>query len=465
MLMEVTNAYKIATEGIVTSTALVGARIGHSFPFMAQISGSYNACYGSIFPLCGPLIFINQNKQLWTTGCTISFKYKKATFSEFERKRFIDINYYRKMFITGDTVYTDSIYIETGTREYNQFYGNSDYVYEVTELSISDPTQEINVYCMADDGSRLINTMENETTRDMLNIVQRGLFVHPPLCQLCKGVGVYNNVVCPECRGYKYKGLNAEKYLLYQRGKDVGILRKTDSEESFQYRVWAKKWHITPTKNEVKRYVAHMLRTNTGMIDIEEHYLPECYWVLRYPAIVSLDRGVGDILSITGTSLQEIVSYCEPAGTRGFIEEYYYIESDHDIWDYCHTPSDIDTLCGISSPPHTEASEDLFGWFFFDQDSSFNCNNFGSEWGFTGNSLMDGTKFFYEDKYILNGSINNTGIIWIGGTGYWSGYTEMSLEPDITYWSGEEYTMSNFDYESIMLHDSPFTTSGTWIVS
>jgi hypothetical protein len=464
--MEVTNAYKIATEGKVTGTALVGARIGHSFPFIAQISGSYNACYGSIFPLCGPLIFINQNKQLWTTGCMITYKYKKATFSEYESKRFIDKQYYRKNFVSGVTVYTDTVYIETGTREYSQFYGNTDYVYEVTELTGSDPTQEINVYCMADDGARLLNNMEDETTRNMLDIIQRGLFVHPPLCKLCNGVGTYNGTICTECRGYKYKGWNAEKYLLTQRGKDVGVFRQTDSEESFQYRTWAKKWHITPTKNEVKRYIAHMIRTDTGMIDIEEHYLPECYWILRYPAIIALENGIGDILSIYGTTLQNIVSYCEPAGTRGLLEEYYYMVSDYGVWDYCHNiESGIAIHRGINNPPHTAEKQDLFGWFFFDTDSSFNNHNFGSEWSQSGGSMAEGTKFFYEDKYILNGSTFNTGIIYIAGTGYWSGITEMLSTPDITYWSGEEYTMSNFDYERIMLHDSPFTTSGTWIVS
>lgn len=447
MIMEVTNAYKV----------MVSNYIGHALPLMAQLTGSYNAVYGSILPLCGPLLFINQNKQRWTTGCAVSYTYKKAILSGYESKRFNDLAYYKKSFTGLETIYSGSFYIETGTREYSQFCENTDYVYEVLSITGSDPFQEINIYCLADDGSRLIHALETENTRNLEDIAERGLFLHPPTCLVCGGEGIYSGITCPECSGYRYVGRNAEKYLLTQRAKDVGILKQTESEESFQYRAWAKKWHIVPTKSEVKRYIAHMLRTATGNIEIEEHYMPEAYWIVRFPAVVKEEVGIGDLLSISGNTLQNIVSYCEPAGTRAILQEYYFITSDGNIWDYDHNPTGTDTSCGISDPPHISPAEDLFGWFFFDMDGGFNNRNFGSDWE---------TSFFYEDKYILSGTVYNTGIIYLAGTGCWSGNILMAgVLNDTNYWSGTNYNVSGIEYEFIMLHDCPFTTSGTWLVS
>lgn len=452
-LMEISDAYKLQQ----------GDKVGHAFPLLGQISGTYNATYGTVFPMCGPLLVVNMNEQRWTTGCDVTFTYRRATLSGYIPHSFNGITYERKEYTTGiDTgIYTGNFSITSGTREYHQHYFGNDMIYEVISITGSDPLQELNFYCLADDGSRLMYIHENEDIRDIEQTTELSLFTHPPVCKLCSGYGTYNDAICTDCSGYGFVGNNAWGYMLSQRGEDVGLKQKSETEQSFQWRIWAKKWHMIPTKNEVKRYMGTMLRISTGLLTIEEYYTPEPYWIIRYPLEEGIG-GVGHILSTSGQTLQEIVSYCEAAGTRAIILGYYTVASDGSIWDYDHRATGTRVNAGLSDPPHTEEQVSMIDWFFFDDVGSFNTHNWGCEWSVTGNDY-NGSMFFYEDKYILTGATYNSGIVYYAGTGYWSGATEMTGIENTDYWSGTSAVNAS-GYNFIMRFDMPFTCSGTWLV-
>lgn len=363
MIREITQAYtKLSDEGF----------IGHNMPLMAIVSGSTSRVFGDIMPNCGPLLFINQSRQRYPVSGTINFTYLTAVESGYVTETLNGVEYQRMYYTGATSTYSGTIYIASGQREYSQQLYNDHYVRKIESITCDDPTQEIKVYCLADNGARLLYGINNELIRGLIDITERGVFIAPPICKLCGGTGVYEGETCIDCNGYKYVGRNAEKWLLSERAADVGIIKQTESEESMQYRAWAKKWHLIPTSSEIIRYFSHFLRLSEEYITIEEYNEKECYFVIRFPLSFVGDLGVGDILSISGTTIQSLLDDIEPAGVNGVAEGFYLFSDESATWDYCHD---------FSEKPHTSFVQPEFGFIFpFDQ-CGWNMASFGNDFG------------------------------------------------------------------------------------
>lgn len=413
MILEVSDAYKKKN----------GEYLGHNLPLLAEHSGTDTRIFGDIMPNCGPLLIINENQQRWVATGYVRFTYNIAEFSGYITETVNNISYQQAVYTGVVGEYTGTVYFESGMREYSQqIYNDHQHIRKINSMYVSDPLQEIKVFCIADDGARLFYGMHDELIRDLNEIVEQGLFISPPKCQLCNGSGLYEGSTCIDCSGYKYIGRNAQKWLLEERCKDVGIYKRTEIEDSFQYRGWAKKWWLVPTQKEVIRYMSHFLNTPSGNIVIVENYFPEAYWKIQFPRVSLGSFGVGNLLSLSGTTYQELIDDVTPAGTQAVLEGYYLFQDSGAIHDYCHDPSD---------PPHLTGLTPEFGFIFPQVPiDSFDTDDY---W-------YDETKYFNADS----------GIIYIAGTGSWSG---SSLITDSGYWSGID---ADF-HEQIINYDIPFT--------
>jgi hypothetical protein len=373
MYNEITLAYKKSNS----------TQIGHNFPVMAWATGTYSETYGSIAPECGQLLFINEVRARPTTGCEVNFTYKAAYPSGFTTaKNNLGVSYQKRVYYTGTASLTGSVYIERGTRENNQILFSDNYVYEIESLSLSDPRQEVVVYALGDDGMRLLFAQHIEKLFNIEDIYARGYFVAPAECLLCNATGVYNSGVCPDCLGFKYKDINlisgTNNVIAGWRYKQIadharakGITRRTESQDSFQWRAWAKHWKVIPTESEIKRYVGHFFNVDSGLVTVSKNYFPEAYFKVEVP----LDETKSYILSTSGTTATELILSVVPAGVNGVFEGYYLINS-----------GEVSAI-GTGSDFTTDLDPD--GW---------NNSSFGSEFE---------TNFFYNTGYFQE----NSGIV------------------------------------------------------
>jgi len=426
--------------GIITDAykKIDGGLIGFYMPIMAEFSGQARI-YGDILPNCGPLLFINQNKQRYVTGATVSFTYQVAEQSGTTTEYVNDIPYEQKLFSGIDTIYSGTVSIDADMREYSQqiFTGHM-HIRNIKSLSVDDTTQEVRVYCLADDGARILYGQHTEALRNLTEIMSEGVWVAPPPCILCGGDGVYAGEVCPDCEGYAHVGRHAQQWLLQKRCEDVGIKQRTESEEALQLRGWARKWWVVPTKSEVKRYVGNFLNIDTGLITVEENYSPEAYFIVRLPFSIQGERVVGDNISLSGYTIQEIMNDISPAGTRGFIQGFYLFGDESAIHDYCHD---------FSTGTHETFVEPWYGFHFPSILDNWQNSRWGSDWG-------ELYYWDYPDKYFQPSG----GLAYITNTGLYSGATLVASET--SFYSG----LSQDDIEKIMDADSPWSGVGFTVV-
>lgn len=423
MVLEISPAYK-QHEG--TSENAVGF-IGHDLDLLGEVMSGRSRVFGSIMPNCGPLLIINGNKQRYVTGCTVSFTYRAAEQSGFEEGNIYDTDYEYPVYVEVSGIFSGSVEIPADQRAYSQFLYDDHYVHELLSVSLTDNTQDVHVYCLGDDGARLCYAMNNELTRAAIDTMSRSVWIHPPLCILCSGVGEYpEGTTCPDCNGYKYVGRMADKKPLIDRLKDVNIFQRSEEETTSQYRGWAKKWWLIPTASEIKRYLSHFLRLDERYIDLEESYQPEAIWTVRYPLQTFGRTLMGDIIPVTGTTMLDLVRDIAVAGTQPILEAYYELGSASGIHAYDKN---------MSSRPHDTGLVD-YGVGFVDMYSSWSNSSFGSTFG---------VSFF-----------NDSGYYGISGTtGYYhgSGYGMTGIEILSGHWiTGEEGYPTGF-YEYLTLED------------
>ena len=374
-------------------------KIGNNIQLVAQQVNSSTNIWNTILPNCGPLLIIPQSEINWTSGCTISFTYEEVTSLGWGTGYQLDQEYYYQSYTGADysaVAYgTGSLYIETGTRVDRQYlYTGSNYIHKIRSLTVDPPSYDVDIYCLSDDGSRLVQGWNAENERDIIDQLYVGSIVHPPLCHRCTGSKVWDSGVCPDCNGYGYVGQNAKKWLLTRQASSVGITRGNESLESFTNRIWAKKWKMVPTKKEIKRYLSHFLRLDEDDITISEKYYPDCVWTVRIPLTNAGLNDIGNRLSTSGNTIQSLLDDVTPAGTNAVVEPYYYIQGDDSVLDYENPDSEKYT--GMMNP--------------LPRSDSFIPCTWGSSWN-------DLEWFGGSEKYFNE----NSGIINIDGTGCYSG--------------------------------------------
>jgi hypothetical protein len=419
----------------------VGNKIGHNMELIYDCSGGKELYFlqTGLLPQCGPLIFINEDPINETTGLTITFTYEVAYVSGWATGYMYngEVRYYYKVY-TGyqGTHTTGVITYPSGTRAFKQIlYTGEDYIREVTSISYTSSDYDWKCYCLADDGARIVAGWNTEKERELFAALEDGHYIAPPICTICTGNHYQdtNKTICTNCGGYGYVGYNAYDYILTNRMKDFGVKQRDENLTSAQYRAWAKRVMLVPTESEVKRYVAHFLRIlDTGLMYIEKHTTPDAVWTIRVPLwTTNSGQYVGTILSESGTTYQELVDDISPAGISARIEPFYGIVEDDSV-----DPYETDYFSGAAFLPSNISIMRPQLWWGFE---------WGTEWGIDNGHL---------DKYFQE----NSGIIFIAGTGFWSGGI-------YTGWDGDFFkgVYAN-QYSGYRIYDSPWSGLGHIVV-
>jgi len=231
--------------------------------------------------------------------------------------------------------YEDTITIPAGERAYVQHYHNNDFVYEITDLSISDSTQKVMIYSMADDGIRTLYGFNTEHLRHLVEYLHRHYFPVPDTCPACEGSGLEDEDVCSECDGYRFVANQNENtpdgfydYLIEQQALVKGLRKESETWESFRWKTWSKFWWVDPTREKIKNFVGHFLNVEPERIDIEQQSFPEAVWTIRIPL-----NATGNIIETNDHNLESLIYEISPAGTSVIIKELVtYYEGDYILY-------------------------------------------------------------------------------------------------------------------------------------
>ena len=189
------------------------------------------------------------------------------------------INIYRREWVTGgDTImheFTIPKYTNVGTI----FQIPSKRIYKVDSVTVTpqnstQPVTSLGFYALADNGSKLLYSLNWNTIFDNIQKCLYGMYGHPKKCVRCNGSGYVTTETdtCMECAGYGFDGPNASGYLVDMIAKDAGVIQGDNDDKKFRNKIWAlKEWWVTPTKKEISRYFAHFARITTASIEIYEN--------------------------------------------------------------------------------------------------------------------------------------------------------------------------------------------------
>lgn len=404
------------------------AEIGHYLPLVAEVHQEYSSEYGSTYPHVGQLLIINENEQSWNIPCNIEFTYDVAEFSGWTTGYSLNRAYDKKVWNTGSS-YTGYFSIPTGTRRFAQhlFTGM---IYDVRNITVNDPKQDLRFYILGDDGVRLLHGMENETNRNLLDKAVRSLFVAPPECVLCEGTGIYESLQCPQCLGVKYLGYNAEGWLLTNKAKELGVYKRDETDQAFQHRAWAEKQWVMPNVSGITNHLSLLTGIPTGEFEITAPTgTRDLIYYVRFPlgagGTASLETGLQNTSTIFDTDvINEVLQNLSPAGTNPVLEPYYSIT---DL-------SEFEATNAFTA--HDAFAKDNWNW-----GANFHLQSgqvYGSGWQTSGynpstSGYTHGMAFFESDSRFDDGDSFYTGTV--------SGLT-----------SGE--------FDEIFLYDNCWTVSG-----
>lgn len=337
----INDSFKLTDEEITTGYY---QKIGHYMPLVAEVHPEYTSEYGTTFPHVGSLVIINDDDQSWQIPCNIQFEYETAVLSGYTDGRTANGDTYDSPVYSESSGYTGFFTIPTGVRRFKQhLFTGSELIHNVKNVSINDPAQTLRMYILGDDGIKLLYGMENEHNRDILDKVTRSLFVAPPVCVLCDGVGTYEGSVCSQCGGNRYIGYNAEGWLLTNKARELGVTKRDETERSFQHRAWAEKQWVNPTVSGIINYVHLITGFPKDEIEVTQSTgYKELKYYVRFPlgqgGTAALDEGgasnVSDSFVFSDTqTIQDLIDDISPAGTNAIIEPYYTI-IDSSVMDY-----------------------------------------------------------------------------------------------------------------------------------
>lgn len=311
--------------------------IGHYMPVLADASGHYNSTYGSVYPQHGSLLLINDDVQDWSVPCNIEINYNYSEISGFINYNYLNHVIEKPVYVSGFSG-TSIFTIQTGTRAFSQqIYTGHRNIYEITSIVSTDPHQDVSFYLLGDDGAKFLHGMNTELERDALDKTINAIWVHPPPCVYCEGDGIYNGATCPRCAGRKFIGYNAEGWLLEQKARDLGVVRKEDSDTSVQYRAWAKKHWVTPTYSGILNYVSSITKIDTDNITIVENNGRECNLEITIPIMQGGTYVTGSVSYNSPfdkvSFLEEVIQDAMPAGVNAIIYNTYQT-TDASVMEY-----------------------------------------------------------------------------------------------------------------------------------
>jgi len=352
----------------------------------------------------GPLIYLVSNEiRVWDVGsaawdvagayvdditCTISVLFGDGIFTVLKDGQQIGGKYvlispdapvdgYKFTCVTG-TCYIDNVDILYG-KEY-EAYEDVRYNETITIFCLASPTTRY-LY-----GAKFWELYENGVK------IQDAVWASPYFCATCTGTGVYppvNSIIdthlgqtCPECDGFGFSGPHATGFMLDRKGADVGMTRNDgESDEQFGKRIWARKWKIIPTLDEIKRFFDHFAHAQDDecvrIRVIEDMDEPTFFMALN------LEKMGSKALWQPGDPNENwdgLVDMVTPAGVNGYFGGWIMVMRD---------TIEASELVDASSQQYWGYLRDVYNPVF--EGAVFRESLFG---GFTESSRLESTIFF-----------------------------------------------------------------------
>jgi len=294
---------------------------------------------------------------------------------------------YRRKWITGGSEFTYEFTIPPYTEEGQIFDIPSKHIYEITDVNVTprsedQPMTDISFYAMADNGSRLLYSMNWNKVFDSARTVLYGMYGQPTLCPRCDGTGYFTSEsdTCDQCDGYRFHGPNASGFLLDQIGLDEKIIRDEDDDnETFRNKIWAMKWWINPTKNETRRYLAHFARIQDDEVEIVENDRVAGATGVERVVDVYLPYTMPEaVISRSDAIWTRMAKRCEPAGILvrfSFLSEAF---TGARPWEELSSMYQSGYISGVL----TGYIHDSGQWGFYDGfEHEFGSYGWGNPWG------------------------------------------------------------------------------------
>jgi len=282
------------------------------------------------------------NRRVGKEDLSLTITAKVSEYSSTEEKTQGEYTIKTKTYTPTETTIQTTLSVPRYTRQWATFLltGLGKMVYEITSVEDDNlyDTSKIEFYALASAGSRIIYWLGLHKITELLRDIVQGPWMAPTKCLRCSATGIEPNTTaepCKQCLGYKYSGYNATRSIQRMKGFDVGLARNvlewdnmTDADhqivKEFINKAWTQKWHVTPSKSEIRRLFAHFLQLPTDSIQITERFhLQEPVWNLTLPKKASLASPFGrDIYENHEDLLIYIAESLTPAGVSVFVGFY-----------------------------------------------------------------------------------------------------------------------------------------------
>jgi hypothetical protein len=217
----------------------------------------------------------------WDTGYSLgdNIGYTGITGDDFSSDIQYGITIYKREYYKGGGIFNYEFTIPKFTNAGTIFEFPSKRIYKITDIDVSPSYSdqgfmELGFYALGDNGSKLLYTLNWNNIFENVTKSLFGQYPQPRKCDRCLGSGYVatESDTCVQCYGYGFSGPNASGFLLDQLGREYGTMRGDDSVDLYRNKLWAlHAWHVTPTKNEIKRYLAHFARTTIYEVTIHEN--------------------------------------------------------------------------------------------------------------------------------------------------------------------------------------------------
>lgn len=254
------------------------------------------------------------------------------------------LNIYRREWSTGGGEFRYEFTIPKFTQASTVFDLPTKRLYKISNIEINprNSTQgfiEMGFYALGDNGSKLLYTLNWNNIFENVTKSLFGQYPQPTKCYRCLGSGyvVDESNTCDQCNGYGFSGPNASGFLLDQLGRQYGSMRGDDNVELYRNKLWAlHTWHVTPTKKQIQRYLAHFARTSVYSVGIIENDRTFGATGVERVVDVRLPYDLPNAIFDVGDSIwSQMAESVEPAGIQirfSFLAEGLTGEFNLDSW-------------------------------------------------------------------------------------------------------------------------------------
>ena len=264
---------------------------------------------------------------------SVTVNYTTATFSSWDTQFYNGRSYKYPLYVEGVTKSkTFTIPAFTDCETVMRICEEDRLIYKINSVTVTNNRydERFFIYALASTTARLLYAQNWHVLYETMVREKRGLFAATTVCTTCQGTGLRSEVTCPECGGWGFSGSNATGVMLDNLGKDVGIVRETSEEtdESFRKKVWARRWWLIPTKDEIKRYFKHFCHVVDEEIDIIE--IPDEQSPTFFVCVNPWEMGAGAIWQ-AGAQFEDydgIVEKACPAGVNGYFAWLGYSQEE-----------------------------------------------------------------------------------------------------------------------------------------